>query len=72
VTIGEIEFPGEPLSEIAAVRQPHPSTALTPLAQQRMESSRELGQPFAATINERLSARLDMEAFILPSMKFDR
>jgi hypothetical protein len=63
MAIEEIELPGEPLSEIAPVRQPHPSTALTRVAQQRTEFSRELEQYFAATINERLSARLDTGAF---------
>jgi hypothetical protein len=44
MTIEEIELPGEPLSEIAPVRQPHPSTPLTRVAQQRAEFSRELEQ----------------------------
>jgi hypothetical protein len=63
VTIDENELPGEPLSEIAPVLQPHPSTPLTRVAQQRAEFFRELEQQVAATVNERLSTRLDTGAF---------
>jgi hypothetical protein len=61
--IEEIKLHGEPVSEIAPVRQLHPSTPFTRVAQRRAEFSRELEQQFAATINERLSARLDTGAF---------
>jgi hypothetical protein len=65
VTIEEIEFHGEPLSKIAPVCQPHYSTPLTRVAQQRAEFSRELEQQFSATINGQLSARLDTGAFYI-------
>jgi hypothetical protein len=45
------------------VRQPRSSTPLTHVAQEIAKFSRDLEQQFAATINERLSARLDTEAF---------
>jgi hypothetical protein len=63
VTIKEIELPGEPLGEIAPVRQPHPPTPLMRVAQQRVEFSRALEQQFAATINEQLLSRSDTGAF---------
>jgi hypothetical protein len=63
VTIEEIELTCEPLGEIAPACQPHPSTPLIRVAEQRAEFSRELDQQFPATINKRLSARSDTEAF---------
>jgi hypothetical protein len=63
VVLEEIQLPHRSITDATIVHSDDPPGPLTRVGQQRADFSKALEQQYAATVNERLSTRLDVGAF---------